>query len=323
MSQTDDTVAPLLSEPDEARQRAIAEILAELKEEPPEAGGERPEAGGERPEAGGERPEAGGERPEAGGERPEAGDQSPDPSTLDPRPSTLVPPASGLRPPPPAPRSSCLAITPRTIVLLNALFVVAAIAGIWFIYERVTAALGELARRPAAAPVAAAPRPAAALAPAPAPAEPVLQVDEGLRYVQEMEKADLLFEKGDHHAAAAAYRRALDVMPPGWNDGAAAFRLGECYFRLADYPQAIAAYERVALAGPGEFQPRALFQSGEAHLRLGSYVRARQAFYSLLLRQARCGPELASCIERAYYRLADTYWLEAEQIAASRKGSGK
>jgi tetratricopeptide (TPR) repeat protein len=138
-----------------------------------------------------------------------------------------------------------------------------------------------------------------------------------------MEKADLLFEKGRYREAAAAYQRALGLMPKNWNDGAAAFRLGECYFRLRDYPRAIAAYDRVALAYPSHFQPRALFQLGEAHVHLRAYAKARAAFYSLLLRQGRYGPEIAPYIERAYYRVADCYWLEAESLASARKGSGE
>jgi tetratricopeptide (TPR) repeat protein len=191
-------------------------------------------------------------------------------------------------------------------------------------YGRVSATLGQIAARPA--PPAASPslpQPPAAAAAKPSLGEPVLQVDEGLRYVQEMEKADLLFEKGQHYAAAAGYRRALDILPESWNDGAAAFRLGECYLKLADCPSAIAAYERVALAPRSDYYPQALLQIGETHLKLKAYARAREAFYSLLLLQGRFGAEAAPCVERAYYRVADTYWLEAQGLAEAKRGTGR
>jgi len=162
------------------------------------------------------------------------------------------------------------------------------------------------------------PRPQAPTAP-----EPVVQLDKGLRYVQLVERADVLFEKRDYTAAAKAYEEALAAMPPNWNDGAAAFRLGECRFRLGDYPRAIAAYEKVAAAFPGDFQPKALFRLGEAHIKLGAFAKAREAFYSLLLLQGRIGSEVEPLVEQAYYRVADCYWSEARQVAEARRGEAR
>ena len=165
----------------------------------------------------------------------------------------------------------------------------------------------------------------ATLVPRPAPPAPVLQVDEGLRYVQEMEGADLRFEKGDYAEAAAGYARALSAMPRHWDDGACAFRLAECYLRLRDYDRAVAAYERVAASYPSRYKPRALYQLGEVHLQLKAYGKARVAFYDLLLLQGRYGDDAQSHVQRAYYRIADCCRLEAETLAApsTRLGTGK
>ena len=52
--------------------------------------------------------------------------------------------------------------------------------------------------------------------------------------MQEVEKGDALFQREQYRDAAAAYQRAVDTVPLDFNDGAAAFHLGECYRRLKD-----------------------------------------------------------------------------------------
>ncbi|MFP4055858.1 MAG: tetratricopeptide repeat protein [Candidatus Brocadiia bacterium] len=296
------------------RHEAITEILAELRgeEEPPGPGEDEDESPGEEtfveisddapPEPQGEEQDEPVERADG----PPAGAPTPSPA---PRQRQAAQASS--RPLP-------LATTSRTLVLLHALFLAVFIVATWSVYRKVADALASVQRPEPPSPLHP-PQPRSSLPQDRADqeasqAQSTLQVDEGLRYVQTMEKADVLFEKEQYVKAAAAYRNALAVVPSGWNDGAAAFRLGQCYFRLSKYPQAIAAYRQVALAYPSSYHPRALYQLGEVHLRLGSYHKAREAFYELLLRQASFGPQAASLIEKAHYRLADAYWLEGQAL---------
>ena len=156
------------------------------------------------------------------------------------------------------------------------------------------------------------------------PGEPVPEIDRGLRYTRMMDDGAQRFEKKQYEEAAAAYRGALLAVPPNWNDGAAAFRLGECYSRLGDHARAIQAYEQVETAYGTAFQARALCQRGEARLALKQYQKARAAFYTLLLTAERYGSEAGPWLERASYRVAECYWLEAESLrptTGTRKGA--
>jgi len=326
MAQNEPAVA--VPEASEDRHEAISEILRELRGDtasepsseanptgPPAGEPQTPPAapvGGEQDEAArrgrGEKPVAG---PPASDSLPELAPRQRQASTADPRP---VPQAS----------------TPRTLILLHAFLLAVFAVGTWLTYRQVSHTLSALVtdvRERSAAPAPAAPsvaEPARPPAPPAAPkaraAEPALRGDEGIRYLQEVEKADLLFQKEQYREAAAAYQRAIEVAPLDFNDGAAAFHLGECCLRLKDYPRAIAAFESVATAYPSLFQPKALCQLGRVHLELRAYPKAREAFYALLLRRARYGSETAPLVEEATYRVADTYWLEAEALASSRRG---
>ena len=307
----------------EDRQEAISEILAELRgdtvpeHEPRDDVSNEPGPAAEPPDDSGAGPD-GGEQDED--PEPAAGPSQGEPSAT---PEPRQRPAATASPRP-LPQAS----TPRTLVLLHACFLLLISILVWLGYRQVAVALhavkDAVAPRQvaAAAGLPAAPAPRHAPGPA-APADPVLKADEGLRYVQEVEKADLLFDKGQHLEAAGAYRRALDVMPTSWNDGAAAFRLGECYFHLRDYTQAVAAYERVAAAYRGRFKPRALFQLGEAYLCLEAYAKARTAFYDLLLQQKRYEADAPQQIQKAYYRIADCYRLEAASVGGPGEGAAR
>jgi len=317
-------------EPDadsEERKAAISEILAELRGEAPDEDASPEPA---PPTPADTEPDSEPEAPQTPEPEPSSVEQEEDSEPAVGTPAGGPPdlPAS------PAPRQrlareadrrpSPQASTPRNLILLHALFVGLFSTLAWLGYRQMASTLGAVrdglrhgspaaaqgAGDPAQAALPGAQSPSVGQAPA-----AVLQVDEGLRYVQEMEKADLLFEQGTYRAAAAAYGRAVEIVPPSWDDGAAAFRLGECYFRLGDHPRAISAYERVAAAYPSGFQPRALFQLGEAHLRLKAYGKARDAFHDLLLRQGHWGADAAAHIQKAYYRIADCYRLEAEALA--------
>ena len=312
---------------DDERRRAITEILAELSDDVDDEVPELDPTPVPEPEA---EPEPAPEPESSPAPQPEEPAPEPEPPASDAEEEESVEPLATPPAPPAAPGLS-LAGLPSVLIVLHALLLVVVVAGTWLINLRVAERFESAVAHPLPAPPAPAPEPER-VSPAPR-VEPrveprqepqaVLRLDEGLRYVQEMERADLLFEKQQYLAAAAAYRRSLEVMPRNWDDGGAAFRLGECHMRLEEFTRAIAAYERVARAFPGDFQPRALLRLGEAHLQLGAYAKARDALYALLLVRGRYGPEAAPVVERAYYRLADCYWLEARSLAATRKGSAR
>ena len=340
-----ETAAPPAVEAPEDRHEAISEILRELRGDsdpapspeatPPGPPAEEPQTPAAQP-VGGEQDEAA-STPVAG---PPASQSLPE---LAPRLSAArrTPTAD----PQPAPQTS----TPRTLILLHAFLLVIFAAGTWLTYCQVSRTLSAIAADMRDRPTAQAPvgkagdaggRPEAGGARpegisssaspsplAPRPSSPVRRSgsplgDDGLRYIQEVEKGDLLFQKELYREAAAAYQRATEVVPLDFNDGAAAFHVGECYLRLKDAPRAIAAFESVTTAYPSLFQPKALYQLGLLHMDLRAYPKAREAFYALLLRRARYGPETAPLIEEATYRVADTYWLEAEAVAEAR-GQGR
>ncbi len=304
------------------RRRAVAEILTELSDEiggddqptPTDLGAEpeQPPEPQPEPEPGPEEPiEELAPQPEEPPLEEEEEEAAPEPT---PQPAPVVAPQQG--------------ISPRTLILVHAAIVVVFFIGTWLTTRSIVGTVVKVAARPTAQ--VAVPRPATSRAPAAAPRrqtapapEPVVQLDKGLRYVQLVERADVLFEKGNYSEAAKTYEEALAAMPPNWNDGAAAFRLGECRFRLGNYPQAIAAYEKVAAAFPGDYQPKALFRLGEAHIKLGAFAKAREAFFSLLLLQGRVGSEVKPLVEQAYYRVADCYWNEARQVAEARRGEAR
>ena len=309
---------------DDERRRAITEILAELSDDVDDEVPEPDPPPVPEPEAG---PEPAPEAAPGPAPRPEEPAPEPEPRASDAEEEEE--PVEPLASPPARPAAPALSLAglPSVLIVLHALLLVVVVAGTWLINLRVAERFESAVAHPLPAAPAPAPEPErVSAAPGAEPRQeprPVLRLDGGLRYVQEMERADLLFEKQQYLAAAAAYRRSLEVMPRNWDDGAAAFRLGECHMRLDEFTRAIAAYERVARAFPGDFQPRALLRLGEAHLQLGAYAKARDALYSLLLVRGRYGPEAAPVVERAYYRLADCYWLEAQSLAATRKGPAR
>lgn len=328
MPETDNILAesPVDDSADEAadsRHEQITEILAELRGAPEDEEGDDLSAleDAEEPEPEPE-PAAEPDEPADAIEEPAPEAPAPEPPAepakpaREPAPRPAPPPASA--PPPAAPAAW---MVPAFLGLVVAIFGL----GTWVIVRHVasnSAAVAEaLSSRPApeAAPRPR-PEPPATSAPA-APAEPVPPVDRGLRYTQKMDEAAQLFEQADYQAAAAAYRQALVAMPPNWNDGAAAFRLGQAYFHLGNYPLAIEAYRRVASAFGHEYQARALFQLGECHLALGNHYKARAAFYDLLLTQDRYGPEAKPWIENARYRVAEAYWQEAERLRTAGRGT--
>ena len=327
---------PATSESDEdERRRAVAEILAELSDE---IGGDQDEADDEEQPPEVQEPQEPQEpEPEPQPEpQAEAAQQPIEEPTPEPAQEPIEePPHEEPEEEPPAPEPSpqpiavaapSAGISPKTLVLVHAGIIVVFFVGTWLTTRSIVGAVVKVAARPTVQ--AAVGEPAGELAAPPAPkpqaaTEPVVQVDKGLRYVQLVEKADVLFEKGEYGAAAKTYEEALAAMPKGWDDGSVAFRLGECRFRLGDYPGAIAAYERVAGAFPNDYQPKALFRLGEAHIKLGAFAKARQAFYSLLLLQGRFGSEAKSLIQQAYYRVADCYWNEARQVEEARRGQGR
>ena len=321
--------ATVLDDADEDRQEAISEILAELRgdaaPEPEQPVSEEPGPADEPLDDSPVGPD-GGEQDEES--EPAAGPPEGEPSAT---PEPRQRPAATASPRP-LPQAS----TPRTLVLLHASFLVVIAGLVWLGYRQVAVAVhgvkDAMASRPdtaaaglpsARAPRPQAPAPAAPVAPATpgAPVAPAHRADEGLRYVQETEKADLLFEKGQYREAATAYRRAIDVMPANWDDGAAAFRLGECYYRVGEHAQAVDAYERVAAAYPNRFKARALFQLGQAYMELTAYAKARAAFYDLLLQQEHYKADAPHQIQKAYYRIADAYRLEAEGLTSPSEGA--
>ena len=306
--------------PDDERQEAIHEILAELRgdtgddaaaPEPPPAAGvdEQEEATAPAPEPAA--PPAADEQTSAPAARPPEPEPAPAPVAAAPAPR---PAQAGL--------AARFASAPHSLILVHSAFLVILTGVIWLGYGQMASTLavirdqfgrggadGRPTRRAQTSTSA-----HASLMPRPTPREPVLSVDEGLQYTQTVEQADVLFEKGGFAEAAAAYARALAVMPASWDDGACAYRLGECYARLGDSLRAIPAFERVARSYPNQYKPRALSQLGEAHLKLGAFATARQAFHDLLLLQDRYGDEAKAHVQRAYYRIADCYRLEAAQL---------
>jgi len=322
------------SEPNgDERRRAVAEILAELSDEIGDDATTEQETQAEEPPEPQEKPEREPEEPPQ--EPAEEPTPRPEERLEEPAPEPPEPPEPQEEGPAPEPTPQVVplappqaGISPRTLILVHAAIIVVFFIGTWLTTRSIVGTVVKVAARPTAQ--VAVPRPATPRAPAAAPRrqtapapEPVVQLDKGLRYVQLVERADVLFEKGNYSEAAKTYEEALAAMPPNWNDGAAAFRLGECRFRLGNYPRAIAAYEKVAAAFPGDYQPKALFRLGEAHIKLGAFAKAREAFFSLLLLQGRVGSEVKPLVEQAYYRVADCYWNEARQVAETRRGEAR
>lgn len=326
-----DEAAPAVDEALADREQAISSILRELRGDPASdaAADEQATESGPLPGA----PQSPAAEPSGGeqdGAAPAvAGPPAGDPSET-PAPRQRQAALAGPRPGPQAPT-----VRQNTLILLHACLLAVFVVGTWLTYRQVSSTLRAItadvrqgsmvavplaARGPSQTPESHGP---AAVPVPPAPlADPLLRIDESERYAQELEKADLLFEKEEYDAAAAAYRRALAVPAASSADGAAAFRLGECYARLKDYPRAVAAYSQAVATQAGPFQARALFGLGMAHLELRAYGKAREAFYALLRCRAGYGPEADPLIEQATYRVADSYWLEAEALAR-REGGGQ
>ncbi len=316
---------------EEERHQAVHEILAELRgesetDQDPDDPAPDPEPDDALPAPPATDPEPDGveqdEDPEPVG-GPPAGDRSAPPSHPEsPAPRQRQADKAG-------PRSLLpLASTPRSLILLHALSLGVACIIAWVACRHVASTLaavryevGRIERRGTRTEggARAASSVGAAIGPRTPPPAPILQVDEGLRYVQEVEQADVRFVKGEYAAAAAGYARALESMPRHWDDGACAYRLAESYLRLRDYPRAVAAFEEVAVSYPSRYKPRALYKLGDVYLTLGAYEKARKAFYDLLLLQGRYGEDAKSHIQLAHYRIADCYRLEAESLAGLEK----
>ncbi|MFW6108339.1 MAG: tetratricopeptide repeat protein [bacterium] len=327
---------PGLDPDDEERHQAIHEILAELRGDT-DAKSDEPQADSEPEQDPASEGDPVPEGEEAVGSEPDGVEQDVGPEPLGELPAgdpslTASPAESPAPHPRQAPQAGLrsllpLASTPRSLILLHAFFLLAFAAVTWLGWSRVAATLGavretlpQAGRQDAEEPAAPQPRTSARASlvpPAPEKPEPVLQVDEGLQYVQAMEAADVHFVKGEYAEAAAGYARALETMPRHWDDGACAYRLAECYLRLRDYPRAAKAFGQVAASYPSHYKPRALFKLGEVRLSLGAYAKAREAFCDLLLLQDRYGEDARAYIERAYFRIADCYRLEAESLAAA------
>jgi Tfp pilus assembly protein PilF len=81
------------------------------------------------------------------------------------------------------------------------------------------------------------------------------------------------FNKGDHAAAIAAYRRALDYRP---RFAMARLHLGETYFAQGEMSQAIAEYLQALTVAPEFVQ--AHYNLGLAYLRVHETAKARASF---------------------------------------------
>jgi len=90
--------------------------------------------------------------------------------------------------------------------------------------------------------------------------------------------ARLLDDQGRYREAAQAYLDFRARFP--WDERAqeALFRAGLCYYRSADYGEAIGAWQELLDSGGSEMRPKALLWMGKGLLRQGEVQKARGCF---------------------------------------------
>jgi tol-pal system protein YbgF len=128
------------------------------------------------------------------------------------------------------------------------------------------------------------------------------------REVKAYEEAFRLYRAGDYPVAIDRFRSFLQTYPSSASADNAAFWLGECYFKVADYERAVLAFEDVVKKYPNEGKvPDALYRQGMALLELGAksggdqYRSAAREIFERIVREhpdSERAPEARRQVER-------------------------
>lgn len=105
----------------------------------------------------------------------------------------------------------------------------------------------------------------------------------------EFARAERYFETKDFAAAARTYQAVLDADPQGPYAGAAAFRIGMCWFALGEYDAAVQAFAKFEEGFPkSPYLDDAVFLSAQAHFRTGDYHRCFERLLRTLAFGKKC-----------------------------------
>ena len=138
-------------------------------------------------------------------------------------------------------------------------------------------------------------------------------------YQRLLSKAKEYEEGGDRKDALMYYYGAARVYPDYSKGEEAHFRAGECLMRLGRYGAAMDRFNTVIERFlDGTFEARARMSIAKCLMAINLFPRARMTLYALA---ARAGvyraPEDMRLVREVYYRLAECYFEEAQQLKQS------
>jgi tetratricopeptide (TPR) repeat protein len=140
--------------------------------------------------------------------------------------------------------------------------------------------------------------------------------DSALNADARFELAELLSERGEHDAAIALLREAIDKEPPPELTDKVRLRLGDCLLRKGDAKAALAQFEPIVGNAKSAQNAQARYRAGECYLHLKNAAAALKQF--AVFRDQPAFQNIAGLSDRALLRLGHALELQ-KQWDASRQ----
>ncbi|MGR3179067.1 MAG: tetratricopeptide repeat protein [Candidatus Anammoxibacter sp.] len=159
-------------------------------------------------------------------------------------------------------------------------------------------------------------------------AEPEIHEEESVKKILDvnkefksfLESAEQWFDRGEYQEALAFYKALVSVDSDIEDESFLDLRIGECFFHLGLYRNAVESLNNVmfAMDSSKENRWRSQYLIAECFMKVGDYDKGRRTLYELIAMGGDFPPAIAGLVERSSFRIANAY-LEEAQIRLARK----